>query len=108
MPFAALLLAGLVQLGAIAGDQLRLWHAAREAARAAVVDPSRSVTSDAAARGGLSPVAMTITPAPTERVAGAPLTVRLSYKPDSGVPLLGRVLSGLELHASATMRIESP
>jgi Flp pilus assembly protein TadG len=38
LPVVALILAALVQTGMVVVDHVRLWHAAREAARAAVVD----------------------------------------------------------------------
>ncbi|MFN2389880.1 MAG: TadE/TadG family type IV pilus assembly protein [Actinomycetota bacterium] len=108
LPVLALLLATLVEVGMIAADQTRLWHAAGEAARIAIVDPDRTAALAAAQRGGLVPIDMDIEPAVPERGAGRPLTVSLSYRPQGHVPLVGRLFGGVRLHAEATMRIEQP
>lgn len=108
LPFVALLLAGLVQVGWVVSEQVRLWHGAREAARAAAVEPERSAVLAAAERSGLAPLSLAIDPSSAYRVAGQPVTVRLAYRPSSSLPAVGWLLSELELHAEATMRIESP
>ena len=92
----------------VVSDQVRLWHGAREAARAAAVEPGRSAAVKAAERSGLAPLTVFIDPEPAYRVAGRPVTVRLSYRPSSRLPVAGWLLSQLELHADATMRIEAP
>jgi hypothetical protein len=108
LPFVALLLAALVEVGMLAGERARLWHAAREAARVAVVDPDPAAARAAAERTGLEPLSMSVDPTPAYRVQGRPLTVSLIYHPDSPVPLLGAVLRQASLRADATMRIEQP
>ncbi|CAN5603062.1 hypothetical protein BH24ACT26_BH24ACT26_15680 [soil metagenome] len=108
LPLVALLLAGFVQVGVLVGDQVRLWHAAREAARVAVVDPDLDSARAAAERGGLSGLTLDVRPDAAFRVQGRALTVSLSYVPTRRIPLLGRLLDSLELHAQATMRIEQP
>lgn len=89
-------------------DQMRLWHAAREAARTAVVNSDEQAIRSAAARSGLSPLEISIDPDTFRRTSGSPLTVELSYRPDGRVPVLGSFVEGLSLSASATMRIERP
>ncbi len=108
LPALALVLAFVVEVGLIASDQARLWHAAREAARAAIVDPDESAARAAAARTGLKGIEMTIEPDPATRVRGRPLEVALTYRPTGHVPLVGDLLDGIELHATSTMRIEEP
>jgi Flp pilus assembly protein TadG len=108
LPILALVLAAVVEVGVIASDQARLWHAAREAARVAIVDPNQGAAVAAAQYGGLRPLQVSISPRPTYRVQGRPLTVSVSYHPQGGVPVVDRLLSGLELKADATMRIEQP
>ncbi len=98
----------VVEVGLVASDQARLWHAAREAARVAIVDPDASSARAAAARSGLDGIEMTIDPPAGTRVRGHPLEVSLSYRPGGHVPLVGIPFSGVELHAAATMRIEEP
>ena len=98
------MVAGIGRLGA---DQLRLWHAAREAARVAVVDPDPAAARAAAERTGLAGFDMRIDPAPAYRVQGDPLTVTLDLTAARSVPFAGRLLP-LVLHARASMRIEQP
>lgn len=92
----------------LAADQVRLWHASREAARAAVVDPDPAAARAAAERSGLSNLDVEIEPESRYRVQGQPLRTVLSMKPEGSVPLIGRLFEGLELNASSAMRIEEP
>lgn len=108
LPILALLLAGLVEVGMLVADHTRIWHAAREAARAAAVDPDAVDVRAAAERPGLKPLDLDISPAPELRRQGDPLTVTVRYEPRARVPLFGVLLEPIELHARATMRIEQP
>ena len=108
LPILAAVLAAVVEICLLAGDQVRLWHAAREAARVGVVDSSEGAARAAADRSGLQRLELSLTPAPAFRVQGRPLTVSLAYQPQGRVPLIGELVSLLELHARATMRIEEP
>ena len=108
LPILALVLAAIVEIGMIVADQGRLWHAAREAVRAAVVDPDQRDVEAAAERGGLRPLTVTVDPPSQQRRQGDPLTVTLVHEPRARVPLFGIVLDRLELRAAATMRIEQP
>jgi Flp pilus assembly protein TadG len=108
LPLVAVVLAAAVEVALLSGDQVRLWHAAREAARTAAVNPDAAAVSAAVERSGLEGVAVVVTPDAAHRVAGRPVTVRLTYRPASGVPLLRNVLAPLALEASTTMRIEVP
>jgi TadE-like protein len=107
LPILALLVAALVQVGVIVADQARLWHAAREAARVAVVEPDPTRAEEVARSTGLSPVDVTIDPPAVYRRMGEPLTVSLSYQP-TRVPLVSKLFGDVTLHARATMRIEQP
>jgi Flp pilus assembly pilin Flp len=108
LPLVAIALAGLVQVGLLVGDQVRLWHAAREAARVGAVDADVEAMSAAAERGGLRDIDLAVRPRASHRVQGRPLTVSLEYAPAARVPVLGTLLSALDLRARATMRIEQP
>ena len=108
LPILVLVLAGVVETGLIALDQLRLWHAAREAARIAVVDPDPEDIRAAAETSGLRPLDISVDPETLERTAGRPLTVEVAYSPQGHVPLLGTLFDDVTLDASATMRIERP
>jgi hypothetical protein len=104
----ALLLATVVEIAMVAADQTRLWHAAREAARVAVVDDDPAEIRAAAEDGGLEGMGLTVTPAADLRRQGDPLTVQLRYKPPGRTPIVGILFRNLTLRASATMRIEQP
>lgn len=108
LPLLALLLAGVVEVGLLVADQGRLWHAAREAARVAVVDPDADDVRDAAERPGLAPIELHVDPPPHLRRQGDPLTVSLVYRPPGRVPVFGTLLDRVALEARATMRIEQP
>ena len=108
LPILALLLAGLVEVGMLVSDQTRLWHAAREAARVAAVDPDLDDTRAAGERSGLSPLDVDVSPAPQFRRQGDPITVAVDYAPTARVPLFGVLLRRITLRAEATMRIEQP
>lgn len=106
LPLVALLLLTLVQVGLVVRDQILVVHAAREAAREAAVDPSREAAERAASgSSGLDPdrleIALSGRGAPGSRVEA-----RARYRVAAEVPLVGGVVDGLELEASATMRVE--
>ena len=108
LPVLALLLAALVEVGLVVADQARLWHAAREGARIAAVDPDTADVRAAAERPGLSPLEVDVTPEAHLRRQGDPVTVELRYVPRSRVRLFDAVLDRVELHATGVMRIEQP
>jgi hypothetical protein len=108
LPVVALVLAAVVEVGALASDQARLWHSAREAARVAAVDPDVQDVAAAATAAGLEEVELIVRPPPTYRIQGDPVTVELSYKPRAGVILLAPVVERMTLSARATMRVEQP
>jgi hypothetical protein len=108
LPLLALALGALVEIGLLVSDQIRLWHAAREAARVAIVDPEMGHIRDAAERSGLIPVRVDVDPPEADRRSGEALTVAVTYTPRGHVPLLGRVFARNDLEAAATMRIEQP
>ncbi len=63
LPFIVLLAAALIQCGLIVGDQLAVWNAARNAARAASVssDPQPSAEQAANDAVALRPLQVTLT-----------------------------------------------
>lgn len=108
LPIAALLLAGLFEVGMLAIDQARLVHAAREAARVAVVDPDPAAARAAVEEAGIEDADVSVRPAPAYRVQGQTLTVTLSFRPTATVPVVGELFKSAVLMADATMRIEEP
>lgn len=108
LPFVVLVAAVLVQLGAIAVDRGRIWHAAREAARVAAVDPDTAEIRRAAVSAGVAPLDVSVEPEAADRTQGDPVTVTVRHSPGARLPLLGRFLDDFTLEAQATMRIETP
>jgi Flp pilus assembly protein TadG len=108
LPVLAFLAAVIVQIGIVVSMQTRLWHAAREAARVAVVDPDEGSAAAAARSAGVHGIEMTIEPRESERRMGEPLTVSLVAQPTGGVPLVSSLFGRMTLRARATMRIEQP
>jgi hypothetical protein len=108
LPLVALLLAAVVEIAMVAADQARLNHAAREAARIAVVDDNESEIRAAAERSGLDGIELTTTPRPELRRQGEPLSVSLAYSPPARTPIVGHLIQRITLRAEATMRIEQP
>jgi hypothetical protein len=108
LPIAALVLGMLIEIGLLVGDHVRLWHAARESARIAIVDSDPEAIRSAAEHGGLAPLEVEVDPEFADRSTGRSLTVTLSYEPSGRLPLIGDLISGRTMTSSATMRIEQP
>lgn len=108
LPVLVLLLAALVEVGLVVGDQARLWHAAREAARMAAVDPDHEDVLVAAERPGLRPLQVEMTPDPQLRRQGDAVTVEVRYFPAARIPLFRSLLDRVELSARGVTRIEQP
>ena len=108
LPVVAVLLAALIEVGWLVSDQTRLWHAAREAARVAIVDDDPAAARAAARRGGLEGVEVSLEPEGPDRSMGEPLSVQLVYDPPPHSPLSGYLFGWVRLRADATMRIELP
>jgi hypothetical protein len=103
-----MLVALVVQVGVVVVDNARLWHAAREAARAAAVDGDIEAIRSAAESAGVEPIEITVSPDDADRAQGAPVTVTVRHLPDLRIPLAGRFIDDLTMEASAAMRIETP
>jgi hypothetical protein len=106
LPLVVTLLLVIVQGGVLARDQVLVTHAAREAVRAAAVDPDEKAIEQAARDAG---------PLDHDRLGvdighrgqpGSRVTVRITYRAPAHIPLIGRLLSGVDLHAAASMRVE--
>jgi hypothetical protein len=102
LPLVVLAALAVVQVALVARDQLGVEHAAREAARAASVDPDPSRAVRAAHR---------TLPGATVEIGDRPrvgdeLTVTVHYTSSTDLPLVGVLFPDPDLHASATMRVE--
>lgn len=101
-PVVLLLALCLVQATLVFRDELALTNAAREAARAASVDPDPARAERAA--GAVLPGARVETGGRPS--VGELMTVRVLYRSPTDVPLVGPLLPDPELAARATMRVE--
>ncbi|MEY2957833.1 MAG: hypothetical protein RLZZ01_401 [Actinomycetota bacterium] len=113
LPFAALLLLGIVQVVLVARDQLAVEYAAREAARAAAVaaDPATAASDAATAAIGLDPLEVSVDVTTTSRSGTGRLervTATVRYRSDTDVPLIGPMVAAVEVVGSATMMREPP
>ena len=107
LPLLAVLLLAVVQVGFLVRDQVLVVHAAREGVRQAAVDSSPDAARAAAAgSSGLASNRMQV----SIRGRGAPgshVTVTVTYRAPTEVPLVGAMMGDVEMHASATMRTEN-
>ena len=101
-PLVLLLLLALVQAALVLRDDLALVNAAREAARAASVDPEPG-RAERAAAAVLPGATVRSGPRPT---VGELVRVRVSYRSATTLPLVGPLLPDPVLVASAVMRVE--
>jgi hypothetical protein len=106
LPFIVLMLLGIVQVGLVARDQILVVHAAREAARAAAVEPGEAAPRAAAAEASaLDPSRMQVDVGP-RGMPGSRVEVAVRYRCATLVPLIGPLVDDVELRATATMRVE--
>ncbi|MCA1847338.1 MAG: pilus assembly protein [Actinobacteria bacterium] len=101
-PVFLLLALGLVQAALVLRDDLALVNAAREAARAASVDPDPG-RAERAATAVLPGATVSSGPRPP---VGELLTVRVSYRSATALPVVGPLLPDPVLNARAAMRVE--
>ena len=102
LPFVVLAALAVIQVGLVVRDQLGVVHAAREAARAASVDPDPERVIRAAHRT-LPGASVEIGERP--RVGGE-VKVTVHYTSATDLPLVGALFPDPDLHASASMRVE--
>lgn len=108
LPVVVVLLLVILQVGLIARDVVLVTHAAREAARAAAVDPDPGAArAAAAAAGGLAADRLTVG-VRGRGDAGSRVRVRITYRAPTDVPLVGALVGDRTLRAEASMRVEGP
>ncbi len=103
LPFFALLLMAVIQVGLVVHTRVMVTHSAREGARAAAVGATDNEVRQAVAVAGDLPVHRLRVE--VIRANGA-ATVSVFYVDPTDVPLVGAMLSDVELAARATMRLE--
>ncbi len=106
LPVAILIgLVGL-QAGLVAVDAIKVQHAAREAARAAAVDPTAAVARSAAqGAAALDDGAMSVSLGGGGE-SGQQLSVVVTYQAPTDVPLVGALVGSISLRSEVTMRVE--
>ena len=107
LPVLAVLMLAIGQIGLVARDQVLLWHAAREGARAAAVDPSAAVARRAAIRStpglGADRLSVSLTGG---TASGDTVTATITYRSATDVPLVGALVDDVTMTASVSMRVE--
>jgi TadE-like protein len=102
LPLVVLAVLAIIQVGLVVRDQLGVVHAAREAARAASVDPDPDRAIRAAHR--------TLPGADVEVGArpnvGGEISVTVHYTSVTDLPLVGVLFPDPDLHATTVMRVE--
>lgn len=104
LPLLALLVLGIVQLVVVVRDQLAVELAAREGARAASVAaaPAAAASAAATAAVALEPLRVEV----SER--GDRVTVTVTHRSATDVPLIGAAIGDVEVTATVTMRRDPP
>ncbi|MGH9022065.1 MAG: TadE/TadG family type IV pilus assembly protein [Acidimicrobiia bacterium] len=102
MPLLVAAALSVLQIGALARDQLGVVAAAREAARAGSVDPDPEAPQRAAGRV-LPGVAVRVGRRPA---VGQFLEIEASYPSRTSVPFVGALFPDPVLRSSAVMRVE--
>ncbi len=97
--FAALI---VLQVAFVVRDQVAVVHAAREAARAASVDPDPGRAVRAAHRT-LRGADVHVGDRPA---VGEPITVEVTYRSATNLPLVGALFPDPTLHGRVSMRVE--
>jgi hypothetical protein len=106
LPLLALLALFVAQAGLIVRDQVLVTHVAREAARAAAVDPDPAAARTAAEGSArIDPDRLTVEVGP-RGAAGEDVTVEVSYRSPTDLPLIGPLVGDVTVTAEATMRVE--
>ncbi len=102
LPILVLLLLSIVQVVVVARDQIAVVHAARAAARAAAASGATAGTGEAEGHraAGLDGIEVAVVRGP------ALVTATARSRSPTRVPIVGAVLSGFELRATATMAVE--
>lgn len=101
-PVVVVMVLCLVQAAVVLRDDLALTHAAREAARAASLDPDPA----RAGRAATAVLPGAVVHSGTRPAVGELVRVRVSYRSATDLPLVGPLLPDPVLVAAAAMRVE--
>jgi Flp pilus assembly protein TadG len=108
LPVVVVLLLAVLQVGLLARDVVLVTHAAREAARAAATDGRAGAARAAAlSASGLDGERLEVV-ASGRAGPGSRVTVVVTFRAPTQVPVVGAVLGDRAIRAEATMRVEGP
>jgi hypothetical protein len=102
LPVVVLVALAIIQIALVARDQLAVVHAAREAARAASVDPDPSAAVEAAHRT-VPDARVEVSDRPD---VGEEISVIVVHVSTTDLPLVGPLIPDIPQVARATMRVE--
>lgn len=104
LPLVVVLVLGIVQVVLVTRDQLAVELSAREGARAAAVAAAPASAAEPAARSatGLRPIVV------TTHTSAETVTVDVSHRSTTDVPIIGAFIGDVEVRASVTMQLEPP
>ncbi|MXZ84228.1 MAG: pilus assembly protein [Acidimicrobiia bacterium] len=106
LPLIMAVALALVQVGLLVRDHVLVVHAAREAARAAAVDPTTEAAADAAlAATSLNPDRLLVE-TQGSRTTGGLLQVTVRFRPEPAVPLVGGLFPSVTIQETLTVRVE--
>lgn len=93
----------IVQIGLVVRDQIMVVNAAREGARTAAVDQAApSIRAAAVDSGALDPARLSVAHA----VVADQVTVTVTYRSETTVPIVGALIGDLTVRESVTMYLE--
>jgi Flp pilus assembly protein TadG len=104
LPVVAMLALGVAQVAVVAAHQLAVLHAARDAARAASVDADAAGAAQRAAHQATALRPLSVSAA----VDGDLVTVTVSHRAPTDLPLVGPLLPDVVLSARVTMARDPP
>jgi hypothetical protein len=102
LPLLVLAALAIIQVALVVRDEMGVVHAAREAARAASVDPD----PDGPARAARRTLPGAEVDVGTRPRVGGEISVTVRYTSVTDLPLVGALFPDPELHATAVMRVE--
>jgi len=106
LPVVVLFALLVVQVGIVAKDLVLVTHAAREAARAAAVDPTAGSARTAAVAGANLDSSRMSVSLKGGTAEGDRITATVTYRSATAVPLIGRLVPDVTITESVTMRVE--
>ena len=104
LPVVVVLVIGVIQVLAVARDQLAVELAAREGARAAAVaaEPGGAARAAAERATGIAPLDV------STAVTATSVTVTVRHRSETDAPIIGRFVGDVDVVASVTMAREPP